>query len=175
MGGAAGRSPTPPRGAPAFSSAKQSWHSRPPLLQTATLWVQHKGPPGTRFAEWENVDLHQTTVSKFIKLWAAEVLPHVHPSLITMGLASLNAQKPSAAEEELVRMFDDPSLSLAEAGVTGRTAWLLAFVADPAPGKCESEPHARSVCALTHSSCRFAFNRKGDFRTAPGGERGRLC
>jgi len=94
----------------------------------------------------EDVDLQQTTVSKFTKSWAADVQLGVHPSLITMRLVSHGARKPSAAEEAAAAVLDDPSLSLSDAGVTGGTAWVLASVADTAvafPGECDDELRAR--------------------------------
>jgi hypothetical protein len=59
----------------------------------------------------EDVDLQQTTVSKFTKSWAADVLLGVHPSLITLRLVSRGARKPSAAEEEAAALHEplDPS------------------------------------------------------------------
>ena len=103
------------------------------------------GVSGARFAETEHVDLRQT-VSKFIQFWAVGVLPGIHPSLVTLRLVSCDARKPSAEAEEEAVVLDDPSLSLAEAGVCAGTAWLLAFVAAAPPGECEGELQASLVC-----------------------------
>ena len=108
----------------------------------ATIWVKRLDVPGARFSEVEDVDLQQTTVSKFTKSWAADVLLGVHPSLITLRLVSRGTRKPSAAEEEAAAVLDDPSLSLSDAGVTGGTAWLLASVAGTPPGECDDELHS---------------------------------
>jgi hypothetical protein len=93
----------------------------------------------------KDVDLLQT-VDAFTESWAAEELPSVRPSLITLRLVSHGARKPSAAEEAAAAVLDDPSLSLSDAGVTGGTAWVLASVADTAvafPGECDDELRAR--------------------------------
>jgi hypothetical protein len=95
----------------------------------------------------KDVDLLQT-VDALTESWAAEVLPGVHPSLITLRLVSRGTRKPSAAEEEAAAVLDDPSLSLSDAGVTGGTAWLLASVAGTAaaiPGECDVELRIRSL------------------------------
>jgi len=109
----------------------------------ATIWVKRLDVPGARFSEVEDVDLQQTTVSKFTKSWAADVVLGVHPSLITLRLVSRGTRKPSAAEEEAAALHEplDPRDSLAAAGVTDGCS-LLASVAGTPPGECEDELHA---------------------------------
>ena len=82
---------------------------------------------GTQYAEFEDVD-PQLTVSKFKARWAAQEELNVRPSRVTLRLVACGARKPSAAEEAAAAELDDPSLTLAAAGVTG-TAWMLAKVA----------------------------------------------
>jgi hypothetical protein len=90
----------------------------------------------------KDVDLLQT-VDALTESWAAEVLPGVHPSLITLRLVSRGTRKPSAAEEEAAALHEplDPRDSLAAAGVTDGCS-LLASVAGTPPGECEDELHA---------------------------------
>ena len=67
-------------------------------------------------------------MSKFKARWIAQAKLNTDPSLVTLRLVKRGAGKPTAKQEEKAKPLDDPSLSLAEAKVTG-TAWLLAFVA----------------------------------------------
>jgi hypothetical protein len=108
----------------------------------ATIWVKRLDVPGARFASVKDVDLLQT-VDALTESWAAEVLPGVHSSLITLRLVSRGARKPSAAEEEAAALHEplDPRDSLAAAGVTDGCS-LLASVAGTPPGECEDELHA---------------------------------
>jgi len=108
----------------------------------ATIWVKRLDVPGARFASVKDVDLLQT-VDAFTESWAAEELPSVRPSLITLRLVSHGARKPSAAEEEAAALHEplDPRDSLAAAGVTDGCS-LLASVAGTPPGECEDELHA---------------------------------
>ena len=108
----------------------------------ATIWVKRLDVPGARFASVKDVDLLQT-VDALTESWAAEVLPGVHPSLITLRLVSRGTRKPSAAEEEAAALHEplDPRDSLAAAGVTDGCS-LLASVAGTPPGECEDELHA---------------------------------
>jgi len=98
-----------------------------------------------QYAPLTGVDLQQT-VHSLKASWAADVLLGVHSSHIILRLVSRGARKPSAAEEEVAAVLDDPSLSLSDAGVTGGTAWLLASVAGTAvalPGECGDELRVR--------------------------------
>ena len=108
----------------------------------ATIWVKRLDVPGARFASVKDVDLLQT-VDALTESWAAEVLPGVHPSLITLRLVSRGTRKPSAAEEEAAALHEplDPRDSLAAAGVTDGCS-LLASVAGTPPGECEDELYA---------------------------------
>lgn len=112
----------------------------------ATIWVKRLDVPGARFASVKDVDLLQT-VDALTESWAADVLPGVHPSLITLRLVSRGARKPSAAEEEAAALHEplDPRDSLAAAGITDGCS-LLASVAGTAvalPGECDDELRAR--------------------------------
>ena len=101
--------------------------------------------PGARFSEVEDVDLQQTTVSKFTKSWAAEELPSVRPSLITLRLLMSCTGDEPTADDELAAKVLQPRLTLAAAGVTDGCS-LLASVAGAAvalPGECEDELRAR--------------------------------
>ena len=91
-----------------------------------TLWVKQKGA-GAQYAEVEDVD-PQLTVSKFKARWAAQEELKVRSSLIMLRLAKCGTGKPTTAEEAAAVELDDPSLTLAAAGVTG-TSWMLAKVA----------------------------------------------
>ena len=82
---------------------------------------------GAQYADVKAVDLQQT-VSDFKRCWMPQAKLDVDPSRVTLRLVACGARKPSAAEEAAAAELDDPSLTLAEAGVTG-TAWLLAVVA----------------------------------------------
>ena len=96
-----------------------------------TLWVKSSGVAGAQYADLKDVDLQQS-VSDFKRRWMAQAKLDVDPSLVTLRLVACGTRKPEDAEEAAAAVLDDPSLSLAEAGVTG-TAWLLAFVAGAAP------------------------------------------
>jgi hypothetical protein len=82
---------------------------------------------GAQYADVKDVDLQQS-VSDFKRHWVAQAKLDVDPSLVTLRLVKRGAGKPTAMQEEKAKPLDDPSLSLAEAKVTG-TAWVLAFVA----------------------------------------------
>ena len=96
---------------------------------TATLWVLRTDVAGARYSEVEDVDLQQT-VSKFTARWVAAEELGVRPSLVTLRLVKCGEGKPED-DSPVIKMLDDPSLSLAKSGVTG-TAWLRAYVAKPA-------------------------------------------
>ena len=96
------------------------------------MWVKRMDVTGAQYVDVENVDLEQT-VSKVKARWVALAKLDVDPSLVTLRLVKCGARKPSAEEEQQAVELNDPSLSLAEAGVTG-TAWLLAvFATDKFP------------------------------------------
>jgi hypothetical protein len=78
----------------------------------------------------KGVDVLQM-VDDFIACWITQSKLDVDPSLVTLRLVKCGAGKPSAAEEAVAAELDDPSLSLADAGVSGM-AWLLAFTASSA-------------------------------------------
>jgi hypothetical protein len=103
-----------------------------------TLWLKSLGVAGARYVAVKDVDLLQT-VDDFIARWVVEEGLAVRPSLVTLRLVACGARKPSAAEEAAAAELDDPSLTLAAAGVTG-TAWMLAKVA----GACNTAPRVSS-------------------------------
>jgi hypothetical protein len=92
-----------------------------------TLWVKPLDIAGARYVAVKDVNVLQT-VDDFIARWMAQAKLDVDPSRVTLRLVACGARKPSAAEEAAAAELDDPSLTLAEAGVTG-TAWMLAKVA----------------------------------------------
>ena len=94
-----------------------------------TLWVKLEGAKA-QYAEVEDVNL-RLTVSKFKARLVAQEALKVRAALVTLRLVACGPRKPSAAEEAAAAELDDPSLTLAEAGITG-TAWLLAVVAGAA-------------------------------------------
>ena len=85
---------------------------------------------GARYVAVKGVIL-QETVDDFTARWVAQAKLDVDPALVTLRLVACGARKPSEAEDAAAALLDDPSLSLAEAGVTG-TAWLLAYIAGAA-------------------------------------------
>ena len=112
----------------------------------ATIWVKRVNVVEGQYSAKKGVDLQQT-VDDFKASWAAEELPSVRPSLITLRLVSRGARKPSAAEEEAAALHEplDPRDSLAAAGITDGCS-LLASVAGTAvalPGECDDELRAR--------------------------------
>ena len=92
-----------------------------------TVWVKRMDVTGAQYVEVEKVDLEQT-VSKFKARWVAQEQLGVRPSLVTLKLVKRGAGKPTPTQEAKAKTLGDPSLSLAQAKVTG-TTWLLAFVA----------------------------------------------
>ena len=92
-----------------------------------TVWVKRTDVPGARYDFIKNVD-PQELVAEVIARWVAQAKLDVDPSLVTLRLVKRGAGKPTPTQEAKAKVLDDPSLSLAEAKVTG-TAWLLAFVA----------------------------------------------
>ena len=99
-----------------------------------TLWVKPMDVAGAQYADVKAVDLQQT-VSDFKRCWMPQAKLDVDPSRVTLRLVACGARKPSAAEEAAAAELDDPSLTLADAGIT-RTAWLLAFVAGALDAAC---------------------------------------
>ena len=92
-----------------------------------TVWVKRTDVTGARYVAVKDVD-GQQTVDDFIARWILQEQLDVRPSLMTLKLVKRGAGKPTTKQEGKAKVLDDPSLSLAEAKVTG-TAWLLAFVA----------------------------------------------
>ena len=91
------------------------------------MWVKRTDVTGARYVAVKDVD-GQQTVDDFIARWILQEQLDVRPSLMTLKLVKRGAGKPTTKQEGKAKVLDDPSLSLAEAKVTG-TAWLLAFVA----------------------------------------------
>ena len=92
-----------------------------------TVWVKPMDVADAQYVAVKGVDLQQT-VDDFKARWVADEKLDVRPSLVTLRLVKCGAGKPTAKQEANAKVLDDPSLSLAQAKVTG-TAWLLAFFA----------------------------------------------
>ena len=101
-----------------------------------TLYVKRAGVAGARYAAVSGVALQQT-VGEFTACWMKQAkLCDVDPSLVTLQLVACCPHKPPALAEAHAPALDDPSLTLAEAGIAS-TAWLLATVARALlPGAC---------------------------------------
>ncbi len=97
-----------------------------------TLWV--KRADAGDYGKLKGVD-PGCDVYDLAKHWVCEEKLDVRPALVKLLLAKCGARKPTPAEEDAAVELDDPSLTLAGAGITG-TAWLLAFVAAAPPGEC---------------------------------------
>ena len=104
------------------------------------MWVKRTDVAGARYVAVKDVD-GQQTVDDFIARWILQEQLDVRPSLMTLKLVKRGAGKPTAKQETNAKMLDDPSLSLAEAKVTG-TAWLLADVTKGACRCCHVLVHA---------------------------------
>ncbi len=92
-----------------------------------TVWVKRMDVAGAQYVEVENVDLQQT-VSKFKARWMTQAKLDLDPSLVTLRLVKCGERKPNGGYEAQAEVLDDPSLSLAAAGVAD-AAWLLAHLA----------------------------------------------
>ena len=112
-----------------------------------TVWVKRTDVPGARYVAVKGVDL-QETVDDFTARWVAQAKLDVDPSLVTLRLVACGPRKPSAAEEVAAAVLDDPSLSLADVGITG-TAWLLPYV------ESSALPHVR-LCLCLRLNASFA-------------------
>jgi hypothetical protein len=99
-----------------------------------TVWVKSVAVAGARYVAVKDVNVQQT-VDDLITRWLAQAKLDVDPSLVTLRLVACSARKPLSAEEAEAKELDDPSLTLADAGIT-RTAWLLAFVAGALDAAC---------------------------------------
>ena len=133
----------------------------------ATIWVKRLDVPGARFASVKDVDLLQT-VDALTESWAAEELPSVRPSLITLRLLMSCTGDEPTADDELTAKVLQPRLTLAAAGVTDGCS-LLASVTGTAvtlPGECVEELRARFYPGALppwldcqSPTCRAAFKR----------------
>ena len=92
-----------------------------------TVWVKRMDIAGARYVAVKGVDTLEV-VDEFIARGVAQAKLDVDPSLVTLRLVKCGTGKPTLKQEGKAKVLDDPSLSLAEAKVTG-TPWLLAFVA----------------------------------------------
>jgi hypothetical protein len=92
-----------------------------------TVWVKRMDVAGAQYVAVKGVDVLET-VDDFKARWVAQEQLDVRPSLVTLRLVKRGAGKPTPTQEAKAKALDDPSLSLAEAKVTG-TSWVLAFVA----------------------------------------------
>ena len=108
-----------------------------------TLWVRQERAD-TQYAEVEDVE-PQLAVSKFKARWAKDVALDVHASLVSLRLVKCGPGVPTASEEAAAVKLDDPSLTLAAAGVTG-TAWMLAKVAGACNTALREVACARAAC-----------------------------
>ena len=133
----------------------------------ATIWVKRVNVVEGQYAPLSGVDLQQT-VHGLKASWAAEELPSVRPSLITLRLLlSCTGDEPTA-DDELAAKVLQPRLTLAAAGVTDGCS-LLASVAGTAaalPGECVEELRARFYPGALppwldcqSPTCRAAFKR----------------
>ena len=100
------------------------------------MWVKQVDVHGARYVAVKGVDVQQS-VDDFTARWVADEKLDVRPSLVTLRLVRCGPHKPTVEEEEAAVVLDDPSLSLAESGVTNGCS-LLAFVA--------GSPGANSLC-----------------------------
>ena len=97
-----------------------------------SLWVRRNGATAVQYASLKGVDTQQT-VEDVKERWANQAnLEVTDLALVTLRLAKCGARKPTPAEEAAAVELDDPSLTLAEAGIIG-TAWLLADMAGVCP------------------------------------------
>ena len=128
---------------------------------------------GARYVEVEDVDLLQT-VDDLKARWMAQAKLDVYRGLVTLRRVRCAGEEPSAAEEAAAAELEDPSLTLAEAGVTG-TAWLLAVVAGacgavrPRVSRVRIDADARGACsrrrarrAGVHCRCVFVWSCLAD-------------
>ena len=118
-----------------------------PAGTPVTVWVKRMDAQGTQYVSVKGVDLQQT-VDDFKERWVAQEKLDVRPSLVTLRLVRCGSRKPAAEEEEAAVVLDDPSLSLADVGITG-TAWLLAYV------ESSALPNVRLCLRLNASLPRF--------------------
>ena len=119
------------------------------------MYVKRVDVAGARYAAVSGVAMQQT-VDEFIACWMKQAkLCGVDPSLVTLQLVACSPHKPLALAEEHATALDDPSLTLAEAGVAS-TAWLLATIARaPLTGVCArpvTRAGARARCLTSRAS-----------------------
>jgi hypothetical protein len=123
-----------------------------------TLWVKRTDVEGARYDLVKHVDPEQL-VAELIARWVSDKKLDVEPSLVSLRLVKCGPGKPIPVEEDAAEELDDPSLTLAGAGIT-RTAWLLAFMAAAPPGECWVNQCPLLPYALTHLPCpRFAVGQ----------------
>ncbi len=99
-----------------------------------TVWLKRMDVADAQYVAVKGVDTLET-VDDFKARWVAQAKLDVDPSLVTLRLVKCGSGKPTAKQEAKAKALDDPSLSLAEAKVTG-TAWLLADVTQSACRCC---------------------------------------
>jgi hypothetical protein len=112
----------------------------------ATIWVKRVNVVEGQYSAKKGVDLQQT-VDDFKASWAAEELPSVRPSLITLRLLMSCTGDEPTADDELAAKVLQPRLTLAAAGITNGCS-LLASVAGTAaalPGECYEDLRIRSL------------------------------
>jgi hypothetical protein len=119
-----------------------------------TLWVRRKGATTLQYASLKGLDAQQTTVEDVKERWANQAnLKVTDLSHVTLRLAKCGAHKPTPAEEVASVELDDPSLTLADAGITG-TAWLLAETAGAWPGQLRPRTVAAEARRFARGSAR---------------------
>lgn len=116
-----------------------------------TVWVKRMDVSGTQYVAVKGVDVLET-LDDFKARWLAQEKLDVRPSLVTLRLVKCGARKPTPTQETKATELDDPSLSLAEAKVTG-TSWVLAHFAGERFVCCDArdsiDPNALALlCAL---------------------------
>ena len=98
-----------------------------------TLWVKRTDVPNARYTASLQVGA-ASTVDEFIARWVAQARLELDPGLVSLRLVQRGPCSMPTAEQEAAALsasasaLADPSMSLAEAGVTDRS-WLVAVFA----------------------------------------------
>lgn len=97
--------------------------------------------PSAQYAELAEVDLQVTSVSAFKTRWMSTAKVDVDPSFVKLRQVRCGSRKPAPEEEAAAVELDDPSLTLAAAGIAD-TAWLLVDIVQLARLVAEREEEA---------------------------------
>lgn len=114
---------------------------------TVTLWVKVKDPrtaSALQYEEFEDVDTQSTTLSRFKARVVEQAALGVRAAQVTLSLVAVGEHAPPVHAERAATELADPSLTLAEAGVSS-TAWLMAAVASTASLGAGPSPGARAA------------------------------